>query len=132
AMLFTLAINQNRLVKNYSSTTALARQKLEELNAIERLDARLVVGGSLTVAQPGYSDRVLVDENGTVLTVIPDGTVPNYGRFWQIQPAPDATLSDTFIITVRVVALQRSRVYGNGGNALQAPEQTTLTTMRSF
>src|SRR2546423_6943952 len=41
AGLFTLGIAQNRMVKQYTTTTALARQKLEELNAIERSDARL-------------------------------------------------------------------------------------------
>jgi Tfp pilus assembly protein PilV len=125
ATLFTLAMNQNRLIKNYTATTALARQKLEELNAIERLDARLAVGGNLDVAQPGYADQVLVDdEAGTVTTVIAAGQVANYGRFWQIQRSPDPALSDTFIIAVRVVALQRS--------SGRIAERTTLTTMRSF
>lgn len=132
ATLFTLAINQNRLIQNYASTTALARQKLEEFNAIERLDARLSVGGDLEDAVAGYNDEIFVDDQGTVTTVIPNGEVANYRRMWQIQRTPDPTLSDTFIIAVRVVALQRSFSKRDDQNSLRGNEQTTLTTMRSF
>ena len=127
AGLFTLGIAQNRLVKQYTTTTALARQKLEELNAIERGDARLAVGGGLNVtgdpAATNYKDTVFVDPStGTVSTTIPQGATPIYDRYWKIEADPQ--LATTYLISVRVVARQASL----GRTA----EETTLTTGRGW
>lgn len=123
AGLFTLALTQNRMNKQYSSTTALAQQKLEELNAIERNDARLTVGGSLDEAskQNAYYEDVYVDDAGTVTTVIPAGQTANYRRYWRVETDPQ--LDRTVIISVRTVSRQASR---------KVPEESTLTTVRSW
>ena len=127
AGLFTLGIAQNRMVKQYTTTTALARQKLEELNAIERSDARLAVGGGLNVsgdpAATSYNDTVYVDPaTGTVSTTIPQGATPIYDRYWKVEADPQ--LTTTFIISVRVVARQPS--------IGRTAEETTLTTARGW
>jgi|SRR4051812_17813317 hypothetical protein len=127
AGLFTLGIAQNRMIKQYTTTTALAQQKLEELNAIERGDARLAVGGGLSItgdpAATGYNDTVYVDPNtGTVTSNIPQGATPIYDRYWKIEADPQ--LATTYIISVRVV----SRQPGLGRTA----EETTLTTARGW
>jgi type II secretory pathway pseudopilin PulG len=125
ASLFTLAIGQNNLVKQYTTTLALAQQKLEELNALEREDARFGVGGGLTEGTKanGYSDVVYVDPNtGTITTEIPESQTPIYARYWLIENDPQ--LTNTKLISVRVVALQASQ----GRTA----EETTLTTARSW
>ncbi|HJQ71576.1 MAG TPA: prepilin-type N-terminal cleavage/methylation domain-containing protein [Blastocatellia bacterium] len=129
ASLFTLAISQNRVVKQFSSTTALAQEKIEELNAIDFGDKKMNVGGDLdnqvSVDDIKYFDEVFVDDKtGEVKTgaQIPQGQVPHYRRFWRIENDPE--LLDTVIISVRVAALQAGR---NTGMA----EETTLATVRS-
>jgi len=125
ATLFTLAISQNRFNNHFTSTTALAQQKLEELMAIERNDSRLTVGGGLTEStkQDNYWDKIYVDDSGTISTTILAGKVPNYARYWLIEADPGG-LSATFVLSVQVVSLQASR----GRSA----EYTTLTTTRSY
>ncbi|HKQ07248.1 MAG TPA: hypothetical protein VJ464_19135 [Blastocatellia bacterium] len=127
AGLFTLGIAQNRMVKQYTTTTALAQQKLEELNAIERGDTRLTVGGGLNVtgdpAATNYNDTVYVDPaTGTVTSNIPQGATPIYDRYWKIEADPQ--LTTTFIMSVRVVARQPS--------VGRTAEETTLTTARGW
>jgi Tfp pilus assembly protein PilV len=127
ASLFTVGIAQNRLVKQYTTTTELARQKLEELNAIERADARLAVGGGLNVtgdaSQTNYTDTVYVDPTtGTVTSNIPQGATPIYDRYWKIES--DSQLATTYIISVRVRARQPS--------IGRTAEETTLTSGRSW
>src|SRR5690349_22508108 len=76
ATLFTLGIAQNRMVKQYTTTTALAQQKLEELNAVEKTSAKLTIGGGLTEAtkKTNYCDTVFVNpDTGVVTTDIPQG-----------------------------------------------------------
>lgn len=129
ASLFTLAITQNRVVKQFTSTTALAQEKIEELNAIDYGDKRLNVGGDLddqvSVNDVDYFDEIFIDDQtGEVKTgaQIPEGQVPHYRRFWRVENDPE--LLDTVIISVRVAALQAGR---NTGMA----EETTLATVRS-
>ena len=129
ASLFTLAITQNRVVKQFTSTTALAQEKIEELNAIDFGDKKLNVGGDLddqvSVNDIDYFDEIFIDDQtGEVKTgaQIPEGQVPHYRRFWRIENDPE--LLDTVIISVRVAALQAGR---NTGMA----EETTLATVRS-
>jgi hypothetical protein len=130
ASLFTLAISQNRLIKHFTSTTTLAQEKIEELNAIQPNDPRLNLGGSLTaetkVGNLDYFEPVLVDDFGTVTVgdEIPEGQIPNYRRFWQVEVESNAAFPDTKIISVRVVSLQPGR---NGGMA----EETVLVSVRS-
>jgi Tfp pilus assembly protein PilV len=127
AGLFTLGIAQNRLVKQYTTATALARQKIEELASIEQSDARLAVGGGLNVtgdpAVADYNDTVYVNpDTGVVSNVIPQGATPIYDRYWKIENDPQ--LATTLLISVRVVARQSA--------AGRTPEQVTLTTARGF
>lgn len=128
AGLFTLGIAQNRMVKQYTTTTALAQQKLEELNAIEKADARLAVGGGLNTSTSdapatNYNDTVYVDPStGTVTSNIPQGATPIYDRYWKVET--DAQLATTYIISVRVVARQPS--------IGRTAEETTLTTARGW
>jgi Tfp pilus assembly protein PilV len=125
ATLFTAAITQNRMVKQHTTTTALAQQKLEEMNAIETSDARLGVGGGLTTGtkQAGYFDTVYVNpDTGIITTNLPQGATPIYDRFWSVEA--DAQLDRTLLVSVRVVARQPS----SGRTA----EETTLTTVRSW
>jgi hypothetical protein len=127
AGLFTLAISQNKLVKQYTSTTILAQEKLEELNAVENNDKRLKPGGSLTseasVNGINYYDSVYVEDSGLITTNIPQGETPHYRRFWSIQNDPE--LRNTVIIAVRVVSL-------HPGRNLKKAEETTLSTVRSW
>ncbi len=124
ASLFSLSITQNRMVKQFTASTTLAQQKMEELNAIDRNDARLQVGGSLPPAalQDNYWEDICVGVSGTVDTPPQPGQIANYRRFWQV--AADPLLANTRVITVRVVALQASR----GTRA----EGTTLVSVRSW
>jgi hypothetical protein len=129
ASLFTLAMTQNRVVKQFTSTTALAQEKIEELNAIDYGDNKMSVGGDLenqfSVGNVNYFDEVFVDDQtGDVMTgaQIPQGQVPHYRRYWRIENDPE--LINTLIISVRVAALQAGR---NTGMA----EETTLATVRS-
>lgn len=130
ATLFTLAMSQNRLTKQHTTTTTLAQKKLEELMAIERNDARLTIGGGLdsTTKQDNYNDQIYVNDAGTITTTIPAGQVPNYGRFWKVEEDPGG-LANAVLISVKVVALQTAR---RGINSEQKNEQTTLTTVRSW
>ena len=132
AGLFTLGIAQNRMVKQYTTATALARQKLEEINAVERTDARVAnIGGGLNrpevsgdAAQTGYTDTVYVNpQTGMVTTVIPTGATPIYDRYWKVEQDPQFNTTAR-IISVRVVARQAS--VGNKS------EETILTTIRSW
>lgn len=129
AGLFTLSISQNRLVKQYASTTAFAQEKLEQLTALEESDTRLAVGGSLTAAATVggivYSDDIHVDDAGQVYlnAAIPAGRSAQYRRFWSVQLIP--ALANSIVIGVRVAALQAGH---NTGRA----EETTLTTVRSW
>jgi hypothetical protein len=129
ASLFTVAMTQNRVVKQFTSTTALAQEKIEELNAIDYGDKKMKVGGDLddqiSVDDVVYFDEVFVDDQtGDVKTgaQIPQGQVPHYRRYWRIENDPE--LINTLIISVRVAALQAGR---NTGMA----EETTLATVRS-
>jgi type II secretory pathway pseudopilin PulG len=136
ASLFTLSISQNRMNNHFNVTTALAQRKLEELNAIDYLDPRVnTPGGDLTVQRtvslPSgtvvvYWDDVFVDDKTGVVQVgaqIPSGTLPNYRRYWRIENDPG--LANTMIVSARVVASQAARSVGT-------PEETTLTTARSY
>ena len=125
ASLFTYSIYQNRHVKQSTATTAMAQQKLEELNAIEKTDSRLDIGGNLTETgkQTGYWDDVYVDEKtGVVSTTIPAGETASYRRYWQVEE--DSQLDYTVLVIVRVVATRASRG--------RTPEETTLVSIRSF
>lgn len=129
AGLFTLSISQSRVVKQFSASTALAQEKLEQLTTFERGDSRLTVGGDLNTAQTVgalvYSDDIFVEDTGQVYinTGIPAGSKAQYRRFWAVQNSP--TLTNTMIVAVRVVALQAGR---NSGKA----EETTLMSVRSW
>lgn len=129
AGLFTLSISQGRVVKQFSSTTALAQEKLEQLTTFERSDTRLAVGGdlnsALAVGSITYSDDIFIDDTGSVYIngSIPSGSKAQYRRFWTVQNSP--TLTNTMIVAVRVVALQAGR---NSGKA----EETTLMSVRSW
>jgi Tfp pilus assembly protein PilV len=130
ASLFTLAMSQNKMVKQYTTTTSLAQQKIEELMAIEKNDARLLIPvgqtsvGALTEGAKvtSFYDSLCVDSTGTPTTDC-SGQVPTYGRYWKIENDPGG-LDRAIVIAVRVVALQASR-----GNL---NEETTLTTVRSY
>lgn len=129
ASLFTLAITQNRVVKQFTSTTALAQEKIEELNAIDYGDVKMTPGGNLDnqvkVGNNNYFDEIFIDETTGDVKVgnqIPQGQVPHYRRYWKIENDPE--LINTLIISVRVAALQAGR---NTGMA----EETTLATVRS-
>lgn len=127
ASLFTLGIAQNRMVKQYTMATKLAQQKLELLNAVERTDGRLVIGGGLnTTGDPkrtNYNDTVFVDpDTGLVTNVIPQGATPIYDRYWKIEA--DTQLTTSYLISVRVVARQPS--------VGRQAEEVTLTTARSW
>lgn len=127
AGLFTLAMAQNHLVKQYTTAVALAQEKLEELNAIETSDSRLDIGGGLDEAtkERDYYDTVYVDpETGQVTNVIPDGVTPIYDRYWQIEADPSLAGTNAVIISVKV----RSRQPSIGRTA----EETTLATERSW
>src|ERR1044071_7689741 len=105
ASLFIVAMSQNRSTKQSTATTALAQEKLEELNALEKNDSRLDLGGGLTEAtrQDEYWDELYVDQVGGVTTTIPAGTTPHYKRYWKIENDP--TMERMTLISVRVVAL---------------------------
>lgn len=127
ATLFTLTMAQNRHVKQSTTATALAQQKLEELNAIEPSDKRLSVGGGLDEAskKPDYFDTLYVDPvTGEITTVLPVGGTPIYDRYWLVELDPDPTLTQARIITVRVKARQAS--------IGKTAEETKLTTIRSW
>lgn len=138
ASLFTLAIGQNRIVKQYTTTTALAQQKLEELMAIERNDARLLIpGGQTSVGSlaeetkvDNYYDSLCVDSVGTPSTDCSGGQVASYRRYWKIANDPGG-LDRAVVIAVRVVSLQAGRGGRVVGNS-KPNEETTLTTVRSF
>lgn len=129
AGLFTLSISQNKVVRQFASTTALAQEKLEQLTALERNDTRLAVGGNLnaaaTVGTIVYSDDIHIGDTGQVYlnAAIPAGLRPQYRRYWSVQTIP--ALANSIVIGVRVVALQIGR---NTGRA----EETTLTTVRTW
>jgi len=129
ASLFTLSISQNRVVRQFTSTTALAQEKLEELNAVDPKDARIKEGGNLTSKNTtngaNYFDTVYVDGHGKVFAgdQIPQGQMPQYTRFWRVEKDPE--LDNTMIVSVRVVAMQAGRNAGAG-------EETTLATVRSW
>jgi prepilin-type N-terminal cleavage/methylation domain-containing protein len=130
ASLFTLSISQNRMIKQFNATTALAQEMMEQLNAIDFGDDRMKVGGDLSAAAVvgglQYGDDVFVDDKtGKVYAgaQIPGGETANYRRFWRIENDPE--LINTVIVSVRVVALQ------SGHNNAQT-EETTLTTVRSW
>jgi Tfp pilus assembly protein PilV len=130
ASLFSLAILQNRVVRQFTSTTSLAQEKIEELGALEKLDDRLKIGGDLNspvkVGNITYSNLIFVDDDTGKVYLdgnIPQGKPAQYRRYWSIQNNP--ALTDTINISVRVVALQAGR---NSGTA----EETTLSTVRSW
>ena len=131
AGMFTLAMSQYRLVKEYTTTTALAQQKLEELMAIERNDARLLMPGGQTavgnLTEAGkvtnYYDSLCVNDAGTPTTDCSGGGVPSYRRYWKVENDPGG-FDRAIVIAVRVVSIQAARGTLN--------EETTLTTVRSF
>jgi hypothetical protein len=122
ATLFTLAMSQNKHVKQTTSSVAFAQEKIENLGAIPNGNAGLTIGGDLQNQTNGYFEQILVDESGTVTTPAPAGSIPTYNRYWKIEADP--TLTNAIIISVRVVAARAAR-----GTAL---EQTTLATIRTF
>ncbi len=128
AGLFTLAISQNRVVKQFTATTALAQEKIEELTSVEFSNNRLKLGGDLKSqvkvgTVPYYEDIYVNEKTGEIkLTPIQTGDQPFYRRYWKIET--DTDLNNTIIISVRVAALQAGR---NAGKA----EETTLVTVRS-
>ena len=132
ASLFTLGIAQNRVVKQYTTATALARKKIEEINAVERTDARIsTTGGGLNrpdvvndSAQNGFTDTVYVNpETGIVTNIIPTGATPIYDRYWKVEQDPQFD-TNARIISVRVVARQPA--------VGRTTEETILTTIRSW
>lgn len=132
AGMFTLAMSQNRMVKQHTTTTALAQQKLEEMMAIEKNDARLLIPGGQTavgdLTEAGkvtnYYDSLCVNDAGTPTTDCSGGGVPSYRRYWKVENDPGG-FDRAIVIAVRVVALQAAR-------AGAMNEETTLTTVRSF
>jgi Tfp pilus assembly protein PilV len=124
ASLFTLAITQNRIIKQYTASTALAQQKMEEINAIDKNDSRMTVNGGLTDSTKvnNYYDDLVVDEAAGTVSPLQSGQVANYRRYWKIENDP--TLVNARIISVRVVALQP-------GHTKKA-EDTTLVSVRSW
>jgi len=132
AGMFTLAMSQNRMVKQHTTTTALAQQKLEELMAIEKNDARLLIPGGQTevgnLTEAGkvtnYYDSLCVNDAGVPSADCSGGAVPSYRRYWKVENDPGG-LDRAIVIAVRVVALQAAR-------AGAMNEETTLTTVRSF
>lgn len=131
AGMFTLAMSQNRMVKQHTTTTALAQQKLEELMAIEKNDARLLIpGGQTSVGDltdagkvTNYYDSLCVNDAGNPTTDC-SGGIPSYRRYWKVENDPGG-FDRAIVIAVRVVALQSAR-------AGAMNEETTLTTVRSF
>lgn len=124
ATLFTLAMSQNRMVKQGATTTAIAQQKLEELTALDPSDSKLILGGGLDDAskKTNYYDSLYVNTTtGAISTSATAGTVM-YDRYWLVEADP--SLTRTLIVTVCVKAKQASK----GKTA----EQTTLTTIRSW
>lgn len=128
ASLFTLAISQNRMIKQYTTAVALAQEKLEELNAIETGDKRLDLGGGLTEAlkKTDYYDTLYVNPlTGELTSVTPTGPASAfalYDRYWLVEP--DADLTNAVLISVRVKARQPS--------VGKTAEETTLATERSW
>lgn len=131
AGMFTLAMSQNRMIKQHTTTTALAQQKLEELMAIEKNDARLLIPGGQTVVGnltetgkvTNYYDSLCVNTAGSPTTDCA-GAAPSYRRYWKIENDPGG-FDRAIVIAVRVVALQAARAGG-------MKEETTLTTVRTF
>lgn len=139
ASLFTLAIGQNRIVKQHTTTTALAQRKLEELMAIERNDARLLIpGGQTSVGSlveatkvTNYWETLCVDGAGQPsVDCSSEGQVVTYRRYWTIKNDPGG-LDRAIVIAVRVVALQAGRGVKVVGSS-SPNEETILTTVRSF
>ena len=125
AGLFTVAMSQNRMVKQYTTTVALAQEKLEELNAIETSDDRLFIGGGLDDAtkQNNYFDALCVDPQTGQVTPDCPGSSAIYDRYWKIE-ADTSLAANAVIISVKVKARQP----GIGKRA----EETTLATERSW
>ena len=95
--------------------------------ALERNDARLAIGGGLddSSKQTGYYDQLYVDDSqGIITTTIPSGKTATYSRYWRIEADP-GSLSNTVLISVKVVALQSA-------SRGKTKEQTTLVTVRSW
>src|SRR5215210_5747954 len=137
ASLFTLAIAQNRTVKQFTSTTALAQEKLEELSALDQTSGRLTRGGDLYSSQtvntgPGatltYSNDIFVDDSGQIMLDgnMPSGSAPHYRRFWSIQNDP--AMLNTVIISVRVVSIQSGHNTGWTDGAKASANKTEETT----
>jgi prepilin-type N-terminal cleavage/methylation domain-containing protein len=131
ATLFTLAIAQNKHVKQATSSVTFAQEKIEKLSAIPNTDTRLTNGGDLNNATTvtladgttiSYSDTIYVDESGTVTVPAPNNVIPTYNRYWKIEP--DATMGNSIIVSVRVAAVNPGRG--------KLPEETTLATIRVF
>lgn len=125
ATLFTLTMAQNRHVKQSTTATALAQQKLEELNSVEPSDPRLSVGGGLDEAskKPDYYDTLYVDAiTGEITPNIPVSGTPIYDRYWLVENDP--SLTQARVLTVRVKSRQPS--------VGKTPDETKLTTIRSW
>ncbi len=126
ATLFTLAMAQNRLVKQETTATALALQKLEDLNSQGPEDDQLIIGGGLDEAtkKPSYWDTLYVNPTtGEITTTLPTGGTPIYDRYWKIEHDP-AALTQSIFITVRVKARQPS--------VSKTAEEAKITTVRSW
>jgi Tfp pilus assembly protein PilV len=125
ATLFTLAMSQNKHVKQSTSSVSFAQEKIESLCAVPgmlgSLDPRLAVGGDLQNQTTNYFEQIYVDDSGTVTTPAPAGAIPTYNRYWKIEADP--TLANAIIISVRVAAVRASRG--------TVKEETTLTTIRT-
>jgi Tfp pilus assembly protein PilV len=138
ATLFTLAISQNKHVKQATSSVTFAQEKIEKLGAIPNIDPRLSPGGSLTTQVTAtitladgttttvdYFDTIYVDDSGTVTVPAPTTVAPTYNRYWKIEADPNVAIgAQAVIISVRTVAVNPGRG--------KLPEETTLATMRSF
>jgi Tfp pilus assembly protein PilV len=130
ANMFTLAITQNRLVKQYTTATTLAQQKLEEINTVQlSTDSKVQVGGGLTdsTKATNYWETLYVDPvTGIVSSTIPAGATPIFYRYWQVEAdtSLNTTQNKTVIISVRVVAKNPT----SGRTA----EEVTLTTGRAW
>jgi hypothetical protein len=131
ATLFTLAIAQNKHVKQSTSSVTLAKERIEMLGAVSNLDNRLSSGGDLksqkVVTAPdgtnmNYFDSIYVeDSSGTVSTTSFNGLKPSYYRYWKVEA--DASVANMVMISVRVVSASAARG--------TMPEETTLVTIRT-
>src|SRR5258708_1362057 len=119
AGMFTLAMSQNRMVKQHTTTTALAQQKLEGLREREKTEGRFLIPGGQTevgnLTEAGkvtnYYDSLWVNDAGVPSTDCSGGAVPSYRRYWKVENDPGGS-DRAIVIAVRGVALQAARRRG--------------------